>query len=126
MRAELWGDSSFLKKYPQLAQLVATAYVKVHQGASAETGREEFIHYEVLAGQPESVVRRELADDNTQWKARWSPLFTSELKAHYAAEADYAKKSGLIGKPLDTATLYDPQFVNQALAQLKLQHFWSP
>lgn len=125
MRAELWGDSAFLKKYPQLAQLVATAYVRVHQEATNDIGRESFIRHEALAGQPEHVVRRELDGDHTQWKERWSPLFTPALRAHYAKEAEYAKKAGLISKPLDANALFAPQFVTQALTQLKLQNFWT-
>lgn len=126
MRAELWGRAEFLARYPQLAQLVATAYVKAHQGASSDAGRDDFIRHEIASGQPDSVVRRELAGDNTQWKARWSPLLTPAVKAHYAAEAVYAQQAGLISKPLDTATLYAPQFVEQALVQLKLQQYWAP
>jgi sulfonate transport system substrate-binding protein len=125
MRAELWGDSVFLKKYPQLAQLVATAYVRVHKEATADLGRESYIRHETLSGQPETVVRRELEGDYTQWTERWSPLFTPALRAHYAREADYAKKAGLINKPLDVNALFAPQFVTQALAQLKLQNFWA-
>jgi sulfonate transport system substrate-binding protein len=125
MRAELWGDSAFIQKYPQLAQLVATAYVKVHHKATADIGRENFIKHEVLSGQTESVVQRELDGDNTKWKDRWSPLFTSGLRAHYQAEAAYARKAGLISKPLATDSLFAPQFVTQALTQLKLQNFWS-
>jgi len=126
MRAELWGSADFLAKYPQLAQLVATAYVRAHQIASVDSGRDEYIQAEAAAGQPESVVRRELDGDTRAWKARWSPLLTAEVKAHYAAEALYAKQSGLIAKPLDTSTLYVPQFVDQALVQLKLQQYWAP
>jgi sulfonate transport system substrate-binding protein len=126
MRAELWGSAEFLGKYPQLAQLVATAYVRAHQIASVDSGREEYIRAEAAAGQPESVVRRELDGDTRAWKARWSPLLTPEVKAHYAAEALYARQSGLIAKPLDTNTLYVPQFVEQALVQLKLQQYWAP
>lgn len=126
MRAELWGSADFLAQYPQLAQLVATAYVRAHQIASVDNGRDAYIQAEAAAGQPESVVRRELDGDTRPWKARWSPLLTAEVKAHYAAEALYARQSGLIAKPLDTSTLYAPQFVDQALAQLKLQQYWAP
>ena len=125
MRAELWGDAGFLAAWPQLAQLVATAYVRAHQTASADAGREQYIRNEVASGQVESQVRRELAGDDTAWKVRWSPLFTPALRAHYAAEADYAKQAGLISRPLDSASLYAPQFVEQALAALKLQQFWT-
>lgn len=124
MRAELWGDAAFIASYPQLAQLVATAYVRVHQGASGDSGREQYIRHEVSSGREESVVRRELADGRTSWKSRWSPLFTPALRAHYAEEALYAKQAGLTAKALDTSTLYAPQFVEQALTSLNLQKFW--
>lgn len=125
MRAELWGDSAFLKRHPQLAQLVATAYVKAHQSVIGENGRENYIRHEVTAGQSRSLVEREWEGDNTDWNERWAPLFTPELRAHYAAGAAYAQQARLIGRPLDTSKLYAPQFVEQALAQLKLQNLWA-
>ncbi|WP_229491536.1 ABC transporter substrate-binding protein [Massilia sp. HP4] len=125
MRAEVWGDSAFLKKHPQLAQLVATAYVKAHQSAIGDNGRENYLRHEVAAGQSRSLVEREWEGDNTNWNARWAPLFTPELRAHYAAGAAYAHQARLIGRPLDTSKLYAPQFVEQALAQLKLQNLWA-
>jgi sulfonate transport system substrate-binding protein len=125
MRAEVWGDAGFLEKYPQLAQLVATAWVRVHKSSSADDGFERYIRDEVARGQPESVVRRELAGDTTPWKARWSPLLTPAIRAHYAQQAEYARAAGLIAKPLDTASLYAPQYVDKALADLKLQGYWT-
>jgi sulfonate transport system substrate-binding protein len=125
MRAELWGDSAFLDKYPQLAQLVATAYVKAHQSVAGGKGREEYIQHEVAAGHVRSLIEREMDGDTTAWNARWAPLFTPALRAHYAAGAAYAQQSRLIGRPLDTSGLYAPQFVEQALVQLKLQNYWT-
>lgn len=125
MRAELWGDSAFLDKHPQLAQLVATAYVKAHHSVVGANGREDYIRHEVAAGQSRSLVEREWEGDATDWNARWAPLFTPALRAHYAAGAAYAQQARLIGRPLDTSTLYAPQFVQQALAQLKLQTLWA-
>lgn len=126
MRAELWGDSAFLEKHPQLAQLVATAYVKAHQSVANGGGREEYIRHEVAAGQVRSLIEREMDGDTTAWKERWAPLFTPALQAHYAAGAAYARQARLIGRPLDTRELYAPRFVEQALLQLKLQHYWTP
>jgi sulfonate transport system substrate-binding protein len=124
MRAELWGDSAFLDKYPQLAQLVATAYVKAHQSVAGGKGRDDYIRHEVAAGQMRSLIEREMAGDTIAWNARWAPLFTPALRAHYAAGAAYAQQARLIGKPLDTSGLYAPQFVERALVQLKLQDYW--
>lgn len=125
MRAELWGDSAFLKKYPQLAQLVATAYVKAHQKVAGEHGRAAYIDHEVAAGHERRLIEREWEGDNTKWTERWAPLFTPALRAHYAAGAAYAQQARLIGRPLDTSTLYAPQFVEQALVQLGLQNYWA-
>lgn len=125
MRAEIWGDAAFLEQYPQVTELLASAYLREHRRNSADDGLERYIRDEAARGQPESVVRRELAGDDTPWKARWSPLFTPALKAHYARQAGYARAAGLIGRPLDTTGLYAPQFVAQALADLKLQGYWN-
>ncbi|KQW93258.1 nitrate ABC transporter substrate-binding protein [Massilia sp. Root418] len=127
MRAELWGDSAFLQRYPQVAQLVVSAYLREHHraAAAADAGREHYIKSESLGGQSEDVVRRELAGDGTQWKDRWSPLFTPAVRAHYAAEAEYARQAGLIARPLPVDALFAPQFVKQGLAQLQLQDYWT-
>lgn len=127
MRAELWGDGAFLQRYPQVAQLVVSAYLREHHkaAAAADAGRDSYIKSEALGGQSEEVVRRELAGDSTQWKDRWSPLFTPAVRAHYAAEAEYAKQAGLIVKPLPVDALFAPQFVKQGLAQLQLQDYWT-
>eukprot|EP01032_Pedospumella_encystans_P037850 gene37850-42871_t len=127
MRAELWGDSAFLQRYPQVAQLVVSAYLREYHkaAAAADAGRETYIKSESLGGQSEAVVRRELEGDSTQWKDRWSPLFTPAVRAHYAAEAEYAKQVGLIAKPLPVDALFAPQFVKQGLAQLQLQDYWT-
>lgn len=125
MRAELWGDSAFLDRHPQLAQLVATAYVRAHQAVAGGKGREDYIRHEVAAGHVRSLIEREMAGDTTAWSERWAPVFTPALRAHYAAAAAYAQQARLIGRPLDTSTLYAPQFVERALAQLKLQNHWA-
>ena len=125
MRAELWGDAGFVSRYPQLTQLVATAYVRAHFAFSSESGRERFVHNETESGQLESVVRRDLANDSTSWKGRWSPLLDDTVRRHYAELADYARRAGLINKPVQVESLFAPQFVGQALAQLKLQSYWA-
>jgi sulfonate transport system substrate-binding protein len=125
MRAELWGDAGFVGKYPQLTQLVATAFVRAHHQLSADKGREAYIQNEAEAGQSESVVRRELADDSTPWKERWSPQLSATVRQHYTALADYATRARLINKPVAVDALFAPQFVKQALAQLKITGYWT-
>jgi sulfonate transport system substrate-binding protein len=47
------------------------------------------------------------------------------VRAHYAAEAEYARQAGLIARPLPVDALFAPQFVKQGLAQLQLQDYWT-
>ena len=124
MRAELWGDSRFVARYPQLTQLVASAYVRAHYKLSSAAGHDVYVHNESEAGQSENVVRRELADDATSWKDRWSPLLDGAVRRHYADLADYAQHAGLINKPVNVDALFAPQFVTQALLQNKIQNYW--
>lgn len=126
MRAELWGDAAFAAKYPQLTQLVATAFVRAHYTLSADNGREAFIQNEAEAGQVESVVRRDLAEDTTVWKDRWSPQLTADVRKHYADLVEYAKRANLINKPVNVDSLFAPKFVKQSLAQLKINNYWAP
>jgi sulfonate transport system substrate-binding protein len=125
MRAELWGDAGFIGKYPQLTQLVATAFVRAHHQLAADSGREAFIRNEAEAGQNESVVRRELANDATLWKDRWSPQLSDAVRKHYTDLADYAKRANLINRPVNVDSLFAPQFVKQSLAQLKINAYWT-
>lgn len=125
MRAELWGDAAFVQKYPQLTQLVSTAFVRAHHKLSLDHGREAFIRNEVDAGQTESVVGRDLADDTTIWKDRWSPLFGTGVRKHYTDLVEYASRAKLINKPVNVDALFAPQFVRESLAQLKINNYWT-
>lgn len=125
MRAELWGSASFVEAQPELTQIVAEAFVRAHHWASEEAHRDEYVRITTRSGQPESVVRREIGGEMLSWKNRWSPLFGPGLSAHYRDEAAYAQRAGLIRKPVDTAALFDPRFVQQALITLKLQAYWT-
>ncbi|MEF1435385.1 hypothetical protein QWU86_11185, partial [Neisseria gonorrhoeae] len=85
MRAELWASDDFVRQYPDVTQLVATAYVRAAYWISQAQNRDVFIKILSASGQPENVVRREYVDVNS---------------------------------------LLAPQFVNNALKELKLEHYW--
>lgn len=125
MRAELWGDADFVAARPELTQVVAEAFVRAQHWVSQESNREAYVRIATRAGQPDSVVRREIAGEPGAWKDRWSPRFGPALAAHYADEAVYAQTAGLIRRPVDTRALFEPRFVQQALSDLRLQDYWS-
>jgi len=124
-RAELWGSDEFLKQYPELAQIVATAYVKAAYWISQEQNRDEVIRRATLAGTPESVVRREYDDATLAWKERWSPLADSYLINHYRDTVQFALDKKLIRQSVDVDNLIDTRFLDAALKALNLEHYWS-
>ena len=126
MRAELWGAAEFTGKYPELAQLVATAYVKAAYWASQEANREEVIKIGTRNGTPESVVRRGYDDSGVSWKDRWNPLFDDVVHAHYRQAVAFATQKKLVGKKLDPEQLLEPKFLQAALKELKLEDYWKP
>jgi sulfonate transport system substrate-binding protein len=124
MRAELWGDKSFVEKHPDITQIVATAYVRAAHWSAQEENYSEFIRIAVVGGQDENVVKREYANDTVSWKARWNPLFDEFVTSHYRNAIYYSRKVNLIRNTVDEARLFDSRFVKQAIKDLKLEGYW--
>ena len=119
MRAELWGSKTFIDRYPQLTQLIATAYIKAAYWAAQPEHKDDIVKIGTRSGAPASVILREY-EDGTPWKYRWSPVFESYVFKHYQHTIDYALDKKLIRKPLDVKELLDTRFVEQALKDLQL------
>jgi sulfonate transport system substrate-binding protein len=126
MRAELWGAAEFTEKYPELTQLVATAYVKAAYWAAQTENRDAVIKIGTTNGTPESVVKRGYDDPTVSWKDRWNPLFDDVVYTHYRNTVDFATSKKLIGKKLDSKQLLEPKYLTAALKELKLENYWSP
>lgn len=124
MRAELWGAKSFIDQYPDITQIIVTAYVRAAYWISQDAHRDDYIKLAALSGQPESVIRREYDGDSVSWKDQWSPLFTDAITDHYRYVANYSRSVNLIGTDLDTDSLFDKRFVPVALKELQLEKYW--
>lgn len=126
MRAELWGAKKFIDRHPEITQIVATAHVKAAYWSTDDANFDEYLQIATLGGQPESVVRREHADDSVSWKLRWSPLFDDFVTDHYRNVIRYSREVKLIRRELDAERLFDPRFVTAALKELGLEEYWEP
>lgn len=126
MRAELWGTRDFIRQYPEVTQLVATAFIRAQYWASLPENREALIKEGTLNGTPESVVRRRYDDANLPWKDRWAPLFDELAYAQYRNDIAIARSKKLISRDLKAEELLEPRFANAALAELKLTGYWQP
>jgi sulfonate transport system substrate-binding protein len=124
MRTELWGHSSFVAKYPELTQLIVTAWVKAAHWQAQEENKATLLAMTTKDGNPESVVLRGWQDDSLSWRERWSPLFNPYVYSHYQHAIKVSLERKMIRKALTTEALFAPEFLNNALQQLQLQDFW--
>ena len=126
-RAELFVRKAFAEQYPEVIQIVATAYVKAAYWEAQEENRKEVIRLATLLGTPESVVLRDYAgDEGGNWKDRFSPLFDPITVEHYRDAAEFTLAQKLIGKKIDVKDLFDTRFLDAALKELKLETYWTP
>ncbi|UTL93711.1 ABC transporter substrate-binding protein [Pseudomonas fluorescens] len=122
--SDLWGTDAFITQYPELTQLVATAWVRAAWWISQEQNRDGYYALSSRAGVAESVLRRDDQDDPVAWKTRWAPKSDEQLKAHYHALAQYALDNRLIRAPYDISQDLATGFTRQALIDLQLTHYW--
>ena len=59
---------------------------------SQPQNRDAYVKILSASGQPESIVRREYADEATPWKDQWAPLFTPALTGHYRDVIAYSRQ----------------------------------
>jgi sulfonate transport system substrate-binding protein len=126
MRTELFAAKTFIDQYPDLTQTVVTAYVKAAYWASQPGSRETMIKVASKAERSEAVIRRSYDDDTFSWKDKWSPLFNDFVYDHYRNTVALAVDKKLIPRPIDVNKWLDPRFVNTALRELNLTHYWQP
>lgn len=126
MRAELWGTRDFVQQYPELTQIVATAFVRAQHWASLEENRNTLILDGTRNGTPESVVRRRYDDPALPWKDRWSPLFDELAWAQYRHDIALARQKKLISRDIKAEELLEPRFATAALSELGLGSYWQP
>lgn len=125
-RTELWGSKSFIDRYPDLTQLVVTAYVKAAHWASQEVNQEAVIKLASANGTPESVVRRSYLDRKYPWKERYTPLFNDVVYEHYQNLVDFAYDQKMIRRKIELDTWFDKRFVPVALHELDIENHWKP
>lgn len=122
--SELWGTADFIGRYPEITQLVVTAYVRAQHWVAQEASREAAVRQAVLNGYSEYIARR-IHDDAVPWRDHWSPLFDGLVTGHYRRALAFAADTRLVPKPIPLAEIIDDRFVEAALRELGLQDFWT-
>jgi sulfonate transport system substrate-binding protein len=122
-QATLIAADGFVKQHPDLTQRVVTAIVKASYWSSHESNRDVLFDIWARSGRPASVYRDDFADQTLKY--RNTPLIDDYLVAQYRFQAQQAKQFGLLRRDVSVDGWFDPQFLNTALKQLGLEHYWT-
>jgi sulfonate transport system substrate-binding protein len=114
------ATEDFIAKYPEVTARLVRQLVRAAHFASQESNREAFIKH---SGNPELGIRSEFEGENL--KVRFSPLIDDDLVADYQRVVDEGLKLGLIRQGFAVKDWFAPQFVQQAVKDLKLEKFWT-
>jgi sulfonate transport system substrate-binding protein len=125
MRAELFARQGFVDTNPELTQLVVDAFVRAAAWSSDEANKATVIHNAARGAMPEEIVAKDYESSGIGWRERFSPIVRADIRSHYRSVADYTFDRKLVRNKVDTDTLIDDHFVNQALRNLKLETFWA-
>ncbi|MBF7685428.1 ABC transporter substrate-binding protein [Acinetobacter sp. B10A] len=118
------GRKEFIQQYPQETQQIVNQVVN---GLNWLSQDDHLIPQVALfftqSGYPASVYAQELHGVNL--KFLYSPLFDPYFNDQLQQKVNLAQSQGLIRHSIDVKTWVNQQFVNTAIINLKLQHFWS-
>lgn len=120
----LLGTEEFVNGNATTVQRVVRQLVRAAAWASQEANREALTKlYVANSGNPELAFREELAGGNLA--VRYSPLLDEGFQSNYQLVLNDGLRLGLIrGEGFDVKAWFQPQFVQQAVKELKLEKAW--
>ncbi|WP_158930437.1 ABC transporter substrate-binding protein [Acidisphaera sp. S103] len=122
-QSTLVASERFVTDHPDLVQRVITGAVKAAYWSSQEQNRDALFDIWVRSGRPASVYRADFAGQTLKY--RNTPLIDDYLIEAYRQQAKQAREYGLIRRDVSVDGWFEPRFLNVALKQLNLEHFWT-
>ncbi len=117
------ANQTFATAYPQITQRVVKALVKAAYWTSEEKNREAVFKLWGSAGSiPDYIYRQEY--QGIPLTHRLNPLFDPFIVARTKQSVNDAYKFKLIRKSFDVDSWIDHSYLNVALKELKLEHYW--
>ncbi len=124
-RVDLYARKAFLDDYPEIAQIVASAYVRSAYWTAQEKNHQEVVKIYARPGTPESAVERDLAGDSLAWREHFSPIFDDDLYRFFQDSSAVATQAHLIRAPVEAHAFLDRRFADRAVQELGITGFWS-
>ena len=118
-----WVGEEFEKKYPDIVQRVVTTVVKEAKWSSDEKNRTEIM----------KMWSRQATDTYLDYVESWksytlrervSPLLDEYYVATLQKAIDETKRFKLVRRDVDINGWIEPKYLNHALKELKLEHYW--
>lgn len=110
--------------HPAETQKVVGALVDAAHWASEPENQQALYQEWARSGVPYASWQAEFASQSLQ--VRNSPLLDDFIRARYQAVADQAKNQRLIRRPVNVTGWFDGSFLNAALKEKGLEHYWTP
>jgi sulfonate transport system substrate-binding protein len=121
--SSFWVNESFEKQYPEVVQRVVTTLVNQAHWSSQEANRTTQYKLWAQSGTPFLDYQKDWAGGAI--KDRMTPLLDEFHRSQINDAVRVAKDARLIRRDVDTATWYEPKYLNNALKELNLQNYWT-
>ncbi len=118
----LFVTASFEKAHLDTTERVVKAFVRAAKFASDEANRQAVFEAWAKSGLPIQSFEDDFKGERLA--NRDSPIVDDFIIARYKDQAAHIKQYGLVKKDIDVDGWFDTHYLTQALAELKLEHYW--
>jgi sulfonate transport system substrate-binding protein len=119
------GSEKFIREYPEHTKRVLKTFVRAAQWlAEREGDPQTAFQLWTRSGSTFASYKEDWSGDSLRY--RLSPLIDQYVLSWYGAQINEAKRFGLIRKTFDFNQFVDSSFLDAALKELALEHFWLP
>jgi sulfonate transport system substrate-binding protein len=120
--AALLGLDGFTQAHPDLTRRVVKAFVKAAEWSSEDQNRAALFELWARSGTPVDVLEVFFHGDSLNY--RNSPLLDPLMVHTYADLARQAKAFGQIRRDVEIDGWFEPKYLDAALKDLSLEHYW--
>jgi sulfonate transport system substrate-binding protein len=111
----------FAQRYPATTRAVVRAVLKASHWSSLPENRSTFLDVSALGGIPRNALNEELPGALGPYV---HPLIDDWLVGDFKGATAFATQHGIIRTPIDVPGWFDRSFLDAALSDLHLRHFW--
>jgi sulfonate transport system substrate-binding protein len=120
----LWVGEAFEQQYPDIVQRIVTRVVKVAHWSTQEANRETQYQYWTRNGQNAYIDNKKEWDRVKDLRTRQNPLLDDYYKAQIQKAIAETRKYRLTRRDVSLDGWLEPKYLNNALAELKLETYW--